>query len=244
VIVLIKTDYTELSREAAGIVAAAIRKNPCLTLGLPTGSTPLGMYSELIRYHREGLDLSGIQTFNMDEYVGVDANSPESYRSYMFREFFDHVNVPAKSIHIPAANPGDGFDAEAMRYEKLIRNAGGLDLQISGIGVNGHIGFNEPGSGRTSRTRVVRLADSTREGMRRYFVNGRDMPRSAITIGVGTIMEARAVVLLASGIRKAGAVAGALEGPVTTDIPASALQRHPHVTVILDQAAASMLKRV
>jgi glucosamine-6-phosphate deaminase len=201
------------------------------------------MYAELIRCHRDGLDLSGVRTFNMDEYIGLPVASPHSYRGYMFREFFNHVNVPDGNIHIPCGHPPDDLAHEAERYEESIRKAGGLDLQITGIGVNGHIGFNEPGSEFTSRTRVVELAETTLAGMRQYFGETARMPRRAITIGMRTILDARRIVLLASGTRKAEAVAKALQGPVTTAIPASALQLHNNVTVILDRdAAAGLLK--
>jgi glucosamine-6-phosphate deaminase len=243
VIVVVKKDYQAVGEEAARIIATAIRDNPCIRLGLPTGSTPLGMYAQLVQEHRRGLDLSRVRTFNMDEYIGLPTDSPQSYRAYMFREFFSHVNVHAANIHIPDGNPPEGLDAESTAYEKVIKDSGGVDLQISGIGVNGHIGFNEPGSSVTSRTRAVVLAESTLAGMRRYFPAGDDLPRTAITIGVGTILEARRIVLMASGTRKADIVAKAIEGPLTVTVPASALQLHGDVTVILDEDAASKLQR-
>jgi glucosamine-6-phosphate deaminase len=241
--IIVRPDYLSLSQEAARFAADAVRKNPGIVLGLPTGSTPLGMYAELVREHRQGLDLSRVRTFNMDEYIGLADNDPQSYHTYMFREFFAHVNVPAEYIHIPSGNPQAGLDAACEDYEQAIRSAGGIDLQISGIGVNGHIGFNEPGSDFASRTRAVDLAPSTLSGMRRYFPNPDRMPSRAVTIGVGTILEARRVLLLASGVRKADAVVRAVEGPVSAAIPASALQLHSDVTWILDEDAASKLGR-
>ena len=240
-ILVVRPDYRELSIAAADVVRQAVQDYPQLTLGLPTGSTPLGLYHELIRHHRAGLDLSRIQTFNMDEYIGLPKGAFQSYRSYMFREFFDHVNVLPGNIHLPDVQSPSGLDTEAQRYEEAIKNAGGIDFQIVGIGVNGHIGFNEPGSSPTSRTRVVTLAESTRAGMRRYFPDPGDMPQTALTVGVGTIMDARRIVLLASGDRKAGAVARALKGPITSDVPASFLQTHPDLTVILDTTAGSQM---
>jgi glucosamine-6-phosphate deaminase len=233
--VLVTPDYRTLSRTAAELVIKAVRAKPDLTLGLPTGSTPLGMYEEIVREYRdEHLDFSNMRTFNLDEYVGLLHDAPKSYHSYMRRHFFQHVNVSPGNINIPEGKPGVDFDAEAERYEKAIREAGGIDLLIVGIGTNGHIAFNEPGAPFDSRTRVVDLAPETILNAQRHFGN-EHVPRKAITMGMGTIREARRIVLLASGAHKANAVERALQGPVSESVPASALQLHPRAIVILDE---------
>jgi glucosamine-6-phosphate deaminase len=237
-IIVIRPDYQTLSNAAADFIAAAIRANPQIVLGLPTGSTPQGMYDALVRMHREGtLDLSQVRTFNMDEYVGLSAAHPQSYHAYMKTRFFSLTNIRPENASIPNA-----LD-EAGVYEKAIQLAGGIDLQISGIGMNAHIGFNEPGSSLDSRTRTVDLADSTRSAMRQYFPDESTMPRKAITVGIATILEAKRILLIASGKRKAKAVARALEGPVSEDVPASVIQVHPDVTVMLDTEAAFFLTK-
>ena len=211
---------------------------PGLTLGLPTGNTPLGMYEELVRQHRhEGLDFSRVRTFNLDEYLGLARDHPQSYRSYMQARFFNHVNVRPENTDVPDGSPGVDAKAECDRYENAIRNAGGIDLLIVGIGANGHIAFNEPGSGFDSRTRVVSLAPETIGNARKYFANDEDVPSSAITIGIRTILEARRIVLLASGRTKADAVERMLGDPVSESLPASALQLHPDVIAIVDERA-------
>jgi glucosamine-6-phosphate deaminase len=242
--VLVTPDYRTLSRRAAEIVAEAVHGEPHLTLGLPTGNTPLGVYEELVRKHRDGhLDLSRVKTFNLDEYIGLAPGHPSSYHTYMRLHFFDHVNVPVENIRIPGGAPGMDTDLESASYEQAIHQAGGIDLLIIGIGSNGHIAFNEPGSSFTSRTRAVDLAGETRANAERYFASKEEIPRRAITVGIGTILEARRILLLASGSGKSGAVARALQGPVSEEMPASALQSHTNVTAILDQAAAKQLQR-
>ena len=211
--VLATPDYRTLSRQAAQIVAEAVRLKPTLTLGLPAGNTPTGMYEEL---PAEQLDFSKVKTFNLDEYVGLAAGDPRSFQSYMQRTFFDHVNLPRENTHFPDE-----------KYEETIRAAGGIDLLVLGIGLNGHIAFNEPGSALTSRTRVVDLAPETVAPVRR-----------GITMGIGTILEARRILLLASGPSKKEVLRRALEEPVEESLPASALQLHADLTVIVDRAAA------
>ncbi len=237
--VLVTPDYRTLSRQAAEIIADAVRFEPRLTLGLPTGSTPLGMYEELVRKHSdENLDFSRVKTFNLDEYIGLAPGHPSSYHTYMHLHFFDHVRIPIKHIHIPDGAPGIDTDRESIRYEQAIQQAGGIDLLVVGIGSNGHIAFNEPGSSFASRTRIVDLARETRANAGRYFASEDEVPRRAITVGIGTILESRRILLLASGSGKSDAVARALQGPVSEDMPASALQGHSDVTAILDAAAA------
>jgi glucosamine-6-phosphate deaminase len=234
---LLAPDYKSLSREAAGIVADAIRRNPELTLGLPTGGTPLGMYGELVRLHRaEGLDFARTRTFNLDEYLGLPPNHPKSYHTYMRCHFFSHVNLPDANAWIPDGSPGVNVAEECERYESAIRDAGGIDLLVVGIGTNGHIAFNEPGSDFESRTRAVQLASQTIASAARHFSEEAAVPRQAITMGIATILEARRIVLLAHGARKAAAVKRALYGEIAVDSPASALRLHPDVTAILDSA--------
>ena len=223
--VLVTPDYQTLSEEAAAIVARAIRAKPALTLGLPTGNTPLGLYEQLIQtYQSEKLDFSGVRTFNLDEYIGLSPDDPRTYRSYMSARLFDHINVSPQNTHIPDASSD---------YEDLIRQAGGIDLLIVGIGANGHIAFNEPGSAFDSRTRIVQLAPETIQRA------GSNVPHTAITMGIATILDARKILLLVSGAEKTEVVRRALRGPVSETVPASALQRHSDVIVIMDEAAAS-----
>ena len=232
--VLVTPDYRTLSESAAELVVKAVHAKPNLAIGLPTGSTPLGMYEELVRTYRdEHLDFSSLRTFNLDEYVGLSSDEPRSYHTYMQQHFFQHVNIPPTNVHIPKGKPGTDFDAEAERYENSIRHAGGIDLLIVGIGANGHIAFNEPGAPFDSRTRIVELAPQTLANAQRHFGVGR-VPAKAITMGIGTIREARRIVLLASGAHKADAIERALRGPVSESVPASVLQLHPRVIVILD----------
>jgi len=219
-------DYLEMSLGAANIVSNAVTARPNLTICLPTGRTPKGMYRELVRRRRvEGLSFFDVIFFNLDEYVGLAPEHTQSFRSYLRRELFDHINVGPANIYPPDEN-----------YEDTIRNKGGVDLLISGIGANGHIAFNEPGSILESRTRIVDLAQSTLDGMRANFTP-EELPRQAITIGLATIMEARRVLLLASGKAKAQILARALTEPINSEVPASVLQGHPDTTVIADEAA-------
>lgn len=240
--VIVKKNYAEMSRAAAREVANVINAKPNAVLGLATGSTPLGVYQELARMHSRGeLDMSHVTTFNLDEYVGLPIKHPQSYYQFMFENFFKHVNIPEQNIHIPSGTTNN-YRAFCEWYEKRIRDIGGIDLQILGIGSDGHIGFNEPGSSLSSRTRLKTLAKSTIEDNARFFEKKSDVPIYAITMGVGTIMEAKRIVLLADGARKAAAIAAAVEGPVTGMITASALQLHAHAKVYLDEGAAELLK--
>jgi glucosamine-6-phosphate deaminase len=241
-LVILKNNSEELDREAARIIASAIRRNPSLRLGLATGSTTIGVYSELARMHRdEGLDFSRVVTFNLDEYVGLSGNHPQSFRYFMQQNLFRHVNVDPVNIHIPDGTLRGNYDEYCAAYERSIRDAGGIDLQILGIGRNGHIGFNEPASSLGSRTRLKALTRETLEDNRKFFLSDGDMPKCAVTVGIGTILEARRIVLLADGSSKATAVARAIEGPITASVTASALQLHPDVTFIVSEDAATGL---
>lgn len=235
-------DYGAMSRAAARVVAARLRENPEAVMLLPTGSTPLGMYGELVKMHREeGLSFASATFFNLDEYLGLPAGHPASYHEYMWRNFFGLVDVDPEGVHVPDGTAGDPED-ECERYEARIREAGGVDLCVLGIGRNGHVGFNEPGSSFASRTRIVELSRSTRRANAGDFSEGA-VPEQAITVGMRTIFGSREIVLLASGKNKAGAVAEALNGPVTEEVPASMLQEHPRALFLLDREAASSLRR-
>lgn len=235
--VLIHTTATEGAQVVADVVERAVRSGPAV-LGLATGSSPLLAYRELIRRHREeGLSFADVDAFLLDEYVGLPAGHPESYREVIRRELTDHLDM--KSVHAPDGTHPDP-PAAAIDYERALPPVG---VQILGIGVNGHIGFNEPGSSLMSTTRVKTLARQTREDNARFFASVDDVPRHVITQGLGTIGRAGHLVLTAAGEHKAAAVAAAVEGPLTASCPASILQWHPHVTIVLDDAAASRLER-
>ncbi|HET8541716.1 MAG TPA: glucosamine-6-phosphate deaminase [Anaeromyxobacter sp.] len=239
--VIILPSATEAALAAARVVARLVREKPHAVLGLATGETPRRLYEELVRAHREeGLDLSRVTTFNLDEYVGLDEAHPASYVRYMRENLFRHVNLRPDRTHVPDGRAAD-VDAACAAYEEAIRAAGGVDLQLLGLGADGHIGFNEPTSSLASRTRVKTLTAATREAIRAGLPAGEEAPRHVITMGIGTILEARRCVLVAFGARKAAAVAKAVEGPVTALVPASALQLHARTTVLLDEDAARQL---
>jgi glucosamine-6-phosphate deaminase len=235
---------SQASRHVAGMIEALIRQNNSTgrptVLGLPTGSTPVGLYRELIRLHKEnGLDFSRVITFNLDEYYPMEPDDPQSYRRWMKETFFDHVNIKPQNIHIPDGTlRPDEADEFCAQYEQQIRRTGGIDLQILGIGRTGHIGFNEPGSTRQSRTRRVTLDPVTRRDAAGAFYGEGNVPQQALTMGVGTILEARKIVIMAFGEHKAPIVARAVEGEITDAIAASFLQQHPDTTFILDEPAA------
>jgi len=242
--IIIQPTSDDASVVAARHVARLVREKPNAVLGLATGHTPLPMYRELVRLHREqGLDFSGVTTFNLDEYVGLPREHPASYHTFMWENFFSRVNVRPERIHLP-----DGLapqiPAFCRGYEEAIRNAGGIDLQVLGIGGDGHIGFNEPSSSLASRTRIKTLTAETRQDNAEAFGSADKVPVHVITMGVGTIMDAREVLMLAFGSKKADAVAGAVEGPITAMNPASILQMHPAARCITDEAAATKLKRI
>ena len=231
--VIIKDTYEEMSKAAAQEVASLLNMKPNAVLGMATGSTPLGLYKELVRMHREeGLDFSQVTTFNLDEYVGLPASHPQSYHYFMHEHFFQHINIPRQNIYIPSGNTKN-YRAFCEWFEESIREAGGIDLQILGIGSDGHIAFNEPGSSFSSRTRLKTLARQTIDDNARFFADASDVPVYAITMGVGTILEARHLVMVANGSNKAWAIAAAIEGPVTSMVTASALQLHPSAVAYL-----------
>jgi glucosamine-6-phosphate deaminase len=220
-------------------VAEAVRRRPSLVLGLATGATTVPFYRELVRLHREtGLSFRQVTTFNLDEYQGLAPEDPRSYHYFMARNFFDLVDVDPRRTHLPDGLAADAA-AECRRYEQAIALEGGIDLQVLGIGLNGHIGFNEPGTQLGAETQLVHLKPSTLE--RNQALAGKALPEEALSLGVKTIMHARRL-LLASGAIKAPAVAAALEGPVSDGLPASVLQLHPDLTVVLDEAAAGGLR--
>jgi len=226
---------------AADAIEALLRNKPDAVLGLATGSSPLPVYEELERRHRRGLDFSRVRAFALDEYVGLPPGHPGSYREVIRREFTGRVNIRPENVHGPDGEAAD-VPAACRAFEEAIRAAGGVDLQLLGLGTDGHIGFNEPGSSLASRTRIKTLVEQTRRDNARFFSNLAEVPHHVITQGLGTILEARHVILLATGAQKAQAVRDLVEGPVAAICPASVLQLHPHVTVLLDEAAASSLR--
>ncbi|MFQ6617991.1 MAG: glucosamine-6-phosphate deaminase, partial [Fidelibacterota bacterium] len=240
-LVIVKENYDEVSVEAAKIVAELIRKKPDCVLGLATGSTPLGLYRELIRMHREeGLDFSRVITFNLDEYIGLSPEHDQSYNRFMWENLFKHINIDRRYVYIPNGMAKD-IGAFCEWYEEQIKKVGGIDLQILGIGGNGHIAFNEPGSSLGSRTRIKTLSDKTVQDNARFFKNIDEVPKYAITMGIGTIMDSRALLLLASGMKKAQAIKNTVEGPITAMVPATIVQMHRKTTIIVDEDAASLL---
>jgi glucosamine-6-phosphate deaminase len=233
----------DCGRVVADILAAAVTDGDHPVLGLATGSSPLLAYRELVRRHREeGLSFAGVRTFNLDEYVGLPPDHPESYRSVIRRELTSHLDIPDADVHGPDGAHPDPLQA-AREYEQRLRDGGPVAVQLLGIGANGHIGFNEPGSSLASVTRVKTLTEQTRRDNARFFDRPEDVPRHVITQGLGTIARAEHLVLTATGPGKAAAVAAGVEGPLTASCPASALQLHPHATVVVDEAAAAQLER-
>ena len=240
--VIICPSYDEMSVRAAREVAAVLNTKPNAVLGLATGSTPKALYRELVRMHREeGLDFSQVTTFNLDEYVGLNPDHDQSYHYFMREHLFQHINVPPQNIHIPSGTTRNHV-AFCEWYEDRIEECGGIDLQILGIGSDGHIAFNEPGSSLGSRTRIKTLAEQTILDNARFFASRDNVPIYAITMGVGTILEARKLLLVANGEGKADAVFKAIEGPVTSMITASALQLHPDSVIYIDEEASAGLQ--
>lgn len=236
--IIIQPTPEEAAEVAAQFVARVLEKKPAAVLGLATGNTPLGLYRRLIAME---LDWSRVTTFNLDEYVGLSPDHPQSYHAFMWANLFRHVNIAKENVHLPDGN-AKNIPEFCAEYEQRIKDAGGIDLQILGIGSNGHIGFNEPTSSLTSRTRLTTLTKQTRQDNARFFRNEAEVPLHVITMGVGTIMEARQNLLLAFGPNKARAVARAIEGSISSVSPASALQMHSDVKVCLDETAAHDLQ--
>lgn len=234
-------DYQELSRKAASIIAAQIVNKPESVLGLATGSSPIGTYQQLIKWQQAGdLDFSQVSSVNLDEYRGLDRKNEQSYYYFMHTNLFDHVNIDASHTHVPNGMEPDA-DKEGKNYEALISQLGGIDLQLLGLGHNGHIGFNEPSDHFASDTHCVDLQESTIEANKRFFASADEVPKQAYTMGCGTIMRARRILVIVSGADKADIVAKAFFGPVTPQVPASLLQFHKDVILIVDQEAASKL---
>lgn len=244
--IIIKDTYEEISEVGAEIIANAIRKKPNIVLGLATGSTPVRMYKELIRMHKEeGLDFSKVTTFNLDEYVGLSPEHDQSYYYFMRKKLFDHVNIDMTKVHVPSGLiTGENVKEYCQWYEDEIKKAGGIDIQVLGLGSDGHIAFNEPGSSLASKTRIVALTEETIDDNSRFFEKKEDVPKFAISMGVGTVLEAKHCLIMAKGDNKADAVQAFVEGPVSSQITASALQMHPKVTALFDAKAASKLERI
>ena len=240
--IIIQPDSRQASELAARIVAQTVLEKPHAVLGMATGNTPRQLYRNLVRMHREsGLDFSGVTCFNLDEYVGLPPAHPSSFHSYMWAHLFSGINMVKERVNIPDGMTAD-IPAACRKYEQAIRSAGGVDIQILGIGTNGHIGFNEPTSSLSSRTRIKTLTDESRLEAAGAFGSEDAVPKHVITMGLGTIMDSRMCLLLAFGRKKAAAVALAAEGPVTAMVPASILQMHPRAILVLDEDAASSLR--
>ena len=234
-------DYEEMSRKAAGIVSAQIIMKPECVLGLATGSTPVGLYKQLIEWYRNGdLDFSGVRTVNLDEYKGISRENDQSYYYFMHQNLFDHVNIPAGNTHLPDGMEPDS-EKECRRYEELIQSMGSVDLQLLGIGHNGHIGFNEPADAFDKLVHCVNLTQSTIEANKRFFASAEEVPRQAYTMGIQTIMRSKKILIIANGEGKADIVRDAFFGPITPMVPASVLQLHNDVTLVADEAALSKI---
>ena len=232
---IVTKDYAELSRRAAALLAAQVLQKPNCVLGLATGSSPLGIYENLIAWHKAGLlDFSAVSAANLDEYEGLSGDHPQSYAYFMQENLFDHINIRPEATNIPGA--------DYANYDALVDSLGGIDLQLLGIGHNGHIGFNEPGESFSVATHREELTETTIAANARFFGADEVQPSSAFTMGIGTIMKARKIVLIASGEGKAEIVKAMVQGPVTPAVPASVLQLHPDVIVVVDEAAAGLLR--
>lgn len=241
--ILSAKDYNVMSRKAANIISAQIIMKPGCVLGLATGSTPIGTYSQLIEWYDKGdLDFSDTVTFNLDEYRGLDPKHPESYRYFMNTNLFDRVNIKKEHTHVPNGL-AENADAECRRYDAMIEEAGGVDLQLLGLGNNGHIGFNEPETAFELGTHIVELSESTVEANSRFFDRREDIPRFAFTMGIKSIMHAKKILLIVSGSGKAKTLKEALLGPVMPTVPASILQMHGDLTVIADEPALAEIRK-
>ena len=241
--IIVEQDYHTLSKKAALMVASQITLKHDSNLGLATGSTPLGMYDKLIEMYREGeIDFSEIKSFNLDEYCGLEADNPNSYHYYMNQNFFNDINIKKENIHIPEGN-AENLKKECINYEANIKKARGIDLQILGIGSNGHIGFNEPAENLNVATEIVNLTEETIKANSRYFESKDEVPKKAISMGMATILKAERIILMASGETKAEAIKKTVSGKISTQVPASLLQTHPQITILLDREAASLINK-
>lgn len=237
-------DYNDMSRKAANILSAQVIMKPDAVLGLATGSTPLGAYSQLIEWYKKGdIDFSLVTTVNLDEYKGLTKDNPQSYYRFMCENFFDHINIDKKNVNIPDGMQENSY-VECERYNSVIRSVGGIDMQLLGIGGNGHIGFNEPGCAFETETHCVQLTESTINANSRFFDSIDEVPKEAYTMGIKSIMQAKKILLIASGENKAKALYEAICGPVTPKNQASILQLHNDVTIVADEAALSLMKYV
>jgi glucosamine-6-phosphate deaminase len=240
--VIIVKDKKEMGIKAGEIMAAVMNSRPSPVIGLATGSTPLPLYERMIQLEKEGkLDMSTTISFNLDEYVGIAPDHHQSYRYFMDTNLFNHTKINKKNTHVPDGMADDP-DCFVEEYEQMMEDVGGIDIQVLGIGSNGHIAFNEPGTSLASRTHVTGLTEQTIEDNARFFAKKSDVPTQAMTMGIGTILDAENIILLANGENKCDAVAKALEGPITSMCPASALQLHPRVTFIICKDATAKLK--
>ena len=239
--IYVSDDYKGMSRKAANIVSAQVILNPSCVLGLATGSTPIGMYKQLIDWYNKGdLDFSQVKSVNLDEYVGLAPTHDQSYRYFMQHNLFDHVNIDPANTNVPNGLASDP-EAECQRYNEVIRSMGGIDVQVLGMGHNGHIGFNEPGQAFELETHVVDLTERTIEANARFFASKDEVPKRAITMGIKSIMQARQILVVVSGEDKADIVQKAFFGPVVPEVPASILQMHPNVVLCGDKAALSKI---
>ena len=235
-------DYEEMSRKAANLISAQILLKPDCVLGLSTGSTPIGIYDQLVEWYKKGdLDFSTVKTVNLDEYKGLTRDNEQSYYYFMHHHLFDRVNIDEENTHVPNGQVENG-DEECLRYEALIKSMGGVDLQLLGLGRNGHIGFNEPAADFPKITHCVDLTESTIEANKRFFASADEVPRQAYTMGIGTIMKADKILVVANGEDKADAVAAMVQGKINPEVPASILQLHNNVILVADEAALSKLK--
>ena len=238
---IVTKNYEEMSKVAAKEMAEDIKRNPEIVLGLATGGTPVGMYKELIRMYNEGeLDFSKVTSINLDEYVGLAGDHDQSYRYFMNTNLFDHINIDKNNTFVPNGL-AENVEEECMAYDSRIQDMGGIDLQLLGLGANGHIGFNEPGEALSVGTHLTDLKESTIEANARFFDSIDDVPRKAITMGLGGIMKSKKIIVIASGEGKADAVKAMVSGKISTNMPASMLQMHRDVVVIIDEAAAKLL---
>lgn len=239
--IIIEEDYQAMSKKAALLVASQVNLKPDSVLGLATGETPLGLYQELIEMYRAGeIDFSEVKTFNLDEYYRLPHDNPRSYHYYMQDNLFKNINIKSENTHIPDGMAGDVY-RECSDYEEKIKRCAGIDLQVLGIGANGHVGFNEPGECLNVNTDLVELTEETIKANSRFFDSSEEVPRKAISAGMATILKARRIILLASGESKAEAIQDTVSGYVSTQTPSSFLQTHPETTLIIDEAAAKLI---
>lgn len=239
--IIVVEDYNELSQLAADMIASVIKENPACTLGLATGSSPIGTYTNLIKmYENKEISFKDVKSYNLDEYVGISRSHPESYYRFMHDKLFNHVDMKEENIHVPYAQNDSNLDEEAKKYTESLKKVT-IDLQLLGIGGNGHIGFNEPGTSFDQETFVVTLSDKTRQDNKRFFNSIDEVPTHAMTMGIKDILRAKSILMLISGKNKAQTVVNLLKGEISEDFPASVLNNHDDVTVIIDKDAYSLM---